>query len=115
MNEAGLQTQAAAYLDLCRGLLWCHVPNGGARNAAVGGQLKAQGVKRGVPDVMVYTPTATGHAGLAVELKVGRNTPTVEQKAWLASLRRCGWVTEVARSLDEVRALVRTHYPRHAR
>lgn len=50
-----------------------HVPNGGSRNAREAANLKAQGVKPGVPDLEL--PVARGaYTGLHIELKHGKNT-----------------------------------------
>lgn len=44
------------------------VPNGGLRNPATAGRLKAEGVKRGVPDIFWPVTTRT-YAGLFIEMK----------------------------------------------
>lgn len=80
------------------------IPNGGYRNAATAGRLKAEGVKSGVPDIFLAWPHK-GYSGLFIELKIGSNKPTAEQLWWLASLNeQCyravwciGW--EQARSI----------------
>ena len=54
-----------------------HVPNGGSRNAREATNLKAQGVKPGVPDLEL--PVARGaYTGLHIELKHGKflSTPS---------------------------------------
>jgi hypothetical protein len=51
------------------------VPNGGERNLKVAANLKAEGVKRGVPDIILPVPIAIWH-GLFIELK----RPTSENK-----------------------------------
>lgn len=72
-----------------------HVPNGGHRHPAVAGKMKAQGVRRGVPDVWVPVSKMDDHgnvfAGLIVELKVGRNQCTMQQRDWLGHMERNGW------------------------
>jgi hypothetical protein len=115
MSEERLQMAVARVLDAA-GLCWCHVPNGGQRNAIVGAKLKAQGVKRGVPDVLVFDEICStklqGWNGLAIELKngkAGRVSP--EQAAWHDRLRKNGWRVDVCRSLDEVLAVLRECYP----
>lgn len=66
-----------------------HVPNGGKRDAATAVALKRQGVKAGVPDIMLPAARA-GYHGLYIELKAGKNTTTKKQKEWLEYLRQQG-------------------------
>jgi hypothetical protein len=61
------------------------IPNGGHRHVSVARKLKAEGVKRGVPDLCLPVPRGTHHA-LYVELKAGKNRATPEQKQWLDAL-----------------------------
>jgi hypothetical protein len=70
--------------------LLMHIPNGGKRSRGVAGQLKAAGVKAGVPDL--FLPVARhGAHGLWIELKVGRNRLSREQREWLLALQRQGY------------------------
>ena len=71
-----------------------HVPNGGKRDAATAVALKRQGVKAGVPDIMLPSARA-GYHGLYIELKAGKNTTTKKQKEWLEYLRQQGYYTAV--------------------
>lgn len=66
-----------------------HVPNGGKRDAATAVALKRQGVKAGVPDIMLPAARA-GYHGLYIELKAGKNTTTKKQKEWLEYLTAAG-------------------------
>jgi hypothetical protein len=119
-SEDQLQRSVARLLDLS-GLLWLHIPNGGQRNAIVAAKLKAQGVKRGAPDIMIFEPehiTATAkrdafgarYSGLAIELKVA-GKPTPAQFAWHDRLRSHGWRVEVCYTLEEVLKVVKECYP----
>lgn len=71
-----------------------HVPNGGKRDKATAAALKRQGVKPGVPDIVLPAVRA-GYHGLYIELKAGRNTTTENQKRWLEYLRQQGYYTAV--------------------
>ncbi len=112
-SEDDLQKTVARYLDSIKGkhkFKWCHVPNGGARNVVVASKLKAQGVKPGVPDVMIFKNNNEFH-GLAIELKIHyksgkKNYPSKEQKEWIKYLREEGWAVFVAYTLDEVMVIV---------
>ena len=89
-----------------------HVPNGGARNAIVGAKLKAAGVVRGYPDIMVFAPETvppinrktyvTPRCGLALELKVWPNKPSKDQESIHEILREAGWRVVTCWSIDAV-------------
>lgn len=71
------------------------IPNGGARNAATGRRLKAEGVLAGVPDLFLPVPSRNFH-GLFIELKTadgGRASPA--QKAVISKLLGQGYKAEV--------------------
>jgi hypothetical protein len=78
-------------------------PNGGHRHKAVAGRLKAEGVRRGIPDVLLLVPSGQWH-GLALELK-RRNAPpsavSPEQRWWHERLHARGFRVVVARGADE--------------
>lgn len=70
------------------------VPNGGKRDKRTAAMLKAEGVKAGVPDV--FLPVARqGYHGFYIEMKVGENTTSTAQKAWIAALTAEGYLTAV--------------------
>ncbi len=71
-----------------------HVPNGGKRDKRTAIGLKRQGVKAGVPDVVL--PCARGgYFGLDIELKVGKNKTTDKQNEWIKALRDQNYLVEV--------------------
>ena len=112
-TEADEQKMLAQWLDM-RGLLWCHVPNGGHRNIITATKLKAQGVKAGVPDILIFTPPPKCRecVGTAVELKrtVG-SRPTPAQREWLGALDECGWLVLIGRGCDDtITQLVQAGY-----
>ena len=78
-----------AYPDF-RGLLFA-TPNGGQRHPAVAAKLKAEGVRRGVPDLCL--PVARhGFHGLFIELKTETGRLTREQAQWLERLDAEGFM-----------------------
>lgn len=94
-----------------------HSPNGGGRSKAEAGALKACGVKKGVPDLLLPLKSPF-FSGLAVELKAGKNTTSSEQRDWLTRLELTGYVVGVARSIEDFEFLVqaylgKTHYQHH--
>lgn len=85
-----------------------HTPNGGARNAVVAMQLKAMGVRRGVPDLMLplhtvwhFGPLETHKHGLAIEMKVVGGKMDHEQVRWCDWLVSQGWRHAVCYSAQE--------------
>lgn len=99
VSEATEQQTLATWLDFM-GLLWCHVPNGGFRTIGTARKLKSEGVKPGVPDVLIFSRPPKGNPvrGVAIELKrTRRGVVSAEQKAWLAALERAGWRCYVAK------------------
>jgi len=80
-------------------VFWFHCPNGGARSKAEAGIFKALGVKPGVSDIIILWPDR--HA-LFIELKAGRGHLTDAQEDFHAIMRRCGFDTAEARTLEEI-------------
>lgn len=93
--------EAVALMEWCRlhesrhpelRLLYA-IPNGGIRQRGMAGKMKAEGVKRGVPDY--HLPVARGEFhSLYIELKAEGGYPTKEQKWWAEALSSSGnkWV-----------------------
>ncbi|WP_207869539.1 VRR-NUC domain-containing protein [Pseudomonas sp. 51_B] len=85
-----------------------HVPNGGHRVKAVAGKLKAQGVKAGVPD-LVLPMARGGYFGLYIEFKAkppfdAEVSPS--QDAYLQMLTAQNYLAIVCRgSIDAVEAI----------
>lgn len=85
------------------GLLFA-IPNGGARSAVTGARLKEEGVRRGVPDMML--PVARGEFhGLFIELKAdAKARSTKEQALWLTELTERGYRALVCHGAGEAQA-----------
>jgi hypothetical protein len=75
------------------------IPNGGARHPAVGARLKAEGVRRGVPDVFCWVARGSWH-GLALELKTATGSVAPEQRAWHTRLQAAGYRVDVCRGWE---------------
>jgi hypothetical protein len=77
-------------------LKWLHaVPNGGQRHPAVAAKLKAEGVKKGVCDLMLDWQMGC-YAGLRIELKKLKGSrPTAEQNDYLAHVASQGFIAHV--------------------
>lgn len=115
MRERGLSVQSE-HLEQCAVIKWFDiqypalrgrlfaVPNGGHRHPAVAVKLKAEGVRKGVPDLWLPVPRH-GFSGLVVELKAGRGRLTPEQDDWLNFLAGQGFATMLCHGAD---AAIRT-------
>lgn len=94
-----------------QGLLFA-IPNGGARNKATAGKLKAEGVVAGVADLILLVPgfviselkdgyLAKECHALCIEMKTERGRQSPEQKEWQKKVEEFGYRYAVCRSLDE--------------
>ena len=86
--------QRTAYPEL---RLLIHIPNGGRRDKVTAWQLKQEGVKAGVSDLLLPVPRG-GYHGLWLELKNDkpRGVVTAEQRQWLADMDEQGYAADVA-------------------
>lgn len=79
------------------------IANGGHRHITVAMQMKAEGVKPGVPDLMLPYPS-NGYNGLFVEMKrrVGGRL-SEEQKQWREMLQGYGYCVRVCKGWEEAK------------
>lgn len=96
--EDGFQKAVVQFLELALplGCWWKAIPNGGYRNKATAGGMKATGTKAGAPDLEILW----GGVLHGLELKVERNKPSAEQEAvrdrFIASGGKWAWVNDAA-------------------
>lgn len=118
-EESRMQRQLVRWFDLNAknkfGLQSRHlfaIPNGGFRGPTAGAIIKAEGGRRGVPDLMVCVKTYDrtrpgtcetihGAHGLFLELKTEQGRVAEEQKAFHELLTAQGYQVNVIRSFDE--------------
>lgn len=80
-----------------------HVPNGGKRNAKEAALLKSEGVKSGVPDI-VLPCSCGGYHGLYIELKRQKSGKVSEdQQRYLDFLNFAGYKAVVCRGWEQAR------------
>ncbi len=117
VDREGLEQAALIReLELCYPAVFdliYHVPNGGHRVKAVAAKLKAQGVKAGIPD-LVLSMARGGYFGLYIEFKA---TPpndaavSANQQERLRKLNDQGYLAIVCRghfdALEQIRAYLR--------
>ena len=89
------------------------VPNGGARDAITGARLKAEGVRSGIPDLMLATKRSE-FSGLFIEMKRQRpaNAPSPAQKEVIAYLQAAGYCCRVCFGADDAIEALRTYLRR---
>lgn len=105
-SEADLQRACVQYLEWHpKKPLFFHCPNGGHRNKIEAAKLKAQGVKSGVPDLMIIEPT-NFLSGLAVELKAKGGRLQKEQLEWLEKLDERGYQVAVCYTFDSFKTIL---------
>ncbi len=84
------------------------VPNGGSRHALEAANMKRQGVRAGVSDLVV--PVARGgYFGLYLEMKAARpsNAPLQKnQQDWLLAVEKNGYCAALACGLDEAKHVI---------
>jgi hypothetical protein len=88
------------------------IPNGGARDKVTGARLKAEGVRAGVPDLILAWPSmvaADPWHGLFIELKTPTGRLSVAQAACLHDLTLAGYFAIVCRSAQEAIDAIRAY------
>ncbi len=83
------------------------VPNAGKRSPGVAAYYLAEGLKSGVPDIILPVAYQYPYNGLVIEMKDGKNKPTDNQKKWLAMFEAAGWRVEICYSYDEAVAVLK--------
>lgn len=102
-GEANLQSSCVSWFDLqypkLSPLLFA-VPNGGSRNKIEALNLKRQGVKAGVADLILLFPRG-GHGALLIEMKYGKGRQRDTQKSWQRTAEAAGYRYVICRTVDE--------------
>lgn len=111
-NESEHEAQCAAiewamwHENRYPGLRWLHANLNGAklpyrktrsgkRYSPEAIKLKKEGLKNGVSDLFLPVPR-NGYCGLWIEMKVGNNKPTEEQREFIADMNEQGFLAIVA-------------------
>jgi len=93
------------------GVVFVHVPMGGARSRASGSEMRSQGAQKGFPDLLIFDAPLRSvrrpgsyewPVGIALELKrpVRGSEPKPEQIFWLEQLAERGWLATVQWGAD---------------
>ena len=112
LEQAALMAELRARMPEGADLIY-HVPNGGHRHKLVAIKLKEQGVKAGVPD-LVLPMARGGYFGLYIEFKATPpNAAAVSdsQHKWIRKLNEQGYLAVVCRghfdAMEQIRAYLR--------
>ncbi len=125
-RESVEQKELAKYLDAL-GLNWFHAPNERNCSGRRGAEFQRQGVKPGVPDVLIVDrpPKEMKYVGTAIELKCRRamgkrgkllkgEPPSENQVHWINVLQKRGWFVAVCHGADEaIEVVQRLGYERY--
>ena len=103
---------AAMNIEKYPELKWLtHIPNGGYRDAITANNLKAEGVRPGVPDYLLAIRCKL-FSGLWIELKrpAGNNkkqgTVSAEQWEWIHYLREQNFAVHIAYGWEQARDII---------
>ena len=109
VKESELHVSVAELLDwiLVPPAMFSTFPAGwGKLSKATAGRLYASGMKKGMPDILVFDHYLLGGDThpmvIGIELKVGVNSLSSAQRTTFARLLGCGIRTYVCRSLEDV-------------
>jgi hypothetical protein len=111
ITELQLHRSVAELLDyvLVHPVVWTTFPAGwGKLGKATAGQLYGAGLKRGLPDILIWAIRGNKKyeyrdpVCIGIELKAGKNTTSPAQRELFARLLEVGVETYVCKSIDEV-------------
>jgi predicted RNA-binding Zn-ribbon protein involved in translation (DUF1610 family) len=102
--EARMQTeffnQVPIFFPKLPSKLLFSCPNGGSRNIIEAKNLKAQGVKSGVTDVLLLIPKK-GYANLCLEFKTAKGRQSDDQKEFQRQIEGAGGKYMIVRSVKQ--------------
>ena len=82
------------------------IPNGGSRDIITGARLKAEGVRRGTPDLFLAVPSGAMN-GLFCEMKYNKGKLSDEQKEFLEVAAADGYATATCWTAEEAIAAIK--------
>lgn len=82
-----------------------HTPNEGKRSYITAARMKAEGMRKGVPDIVLAVPSS-GYGALYIELKTAKGRVSREQLDFLSLLDRCGNKAVLCRGWVAAKAVI---------
>lgn len=108
-KEDHLQNAVMTYINTrYKDVFAIHVPNEGKRSPFERYKFKFLGGFAGIPDILIFHKNGN-KCGLAIELKVGYNKPTENQKNALKRLKNANWEAEWVNTFDKAKELIDTY------
>lgn len=87
------------------------IPNGGKRGAKAAAQAKAEGILKGVSDIIIFCPSGDGrYHGAALELKAPDGKLRPAQAEFLERSHCVGMLARVIRSFDDFQKVVEGYF-----
>jgi len=81
------------------------IPNGGTRRPSEAARFKAEGVKAGVPDILLPHPSFP-YNGLFIEMKKSKGRLSPQQQCWIDYLISVNYRVEVCYSFEEAKSTI---------
>jgi hypothetical protein len=75
-------------------------PNGGVREPRYGARLKREGMKKGFPDLGIFSPSGEYH-GMFIEFKNEKGRLSPDQKEVISKLQAEGYHCVVCKSMED--------------
>lgn len=85
-----------------------HTPNEGKRSYFTAAKLKAEGMRPGLPDIVLAVPRG-GYGALYIELKTQKGRPSKDQLDYIDLLRSCGNVAMICRGWETAKAIIEAY------
>lgn len=99
--EHEAQKQVVEYLRWV-GVSFAAIPNGAKRSFKQASWLKAEGLTKGAPDIVIFSkPPRSSCVGVVVEMKSEKGRLSPEQVTFLDKLRKQNWHVIVAYGADD--------------
>lgn len=107
-SEHDEQVVVCKWLDLL-GVTYYAVPNGSNKSLTAQRKFKAEGLKAGVPDMVILLE---GGRSVYIEMKrVKGSTTSKEQKEWQERLRVLGFSAHICKGASEAIKAIESHFP----
>jgi hypothetical protein len=86
-----------------------HIPNGGKRNPTEAAMFVAEGVRAGIPDLMLAIPKQS-YCGLFIEMKKQKGgTISAFQKEMILTFRQYGYAAYTCKGFETAKNLIETY------